>query len=62
MGANIPYPYDVPMLTKNGRVGLWTLISLREAIEDEAENNPPPPPGQKRSGLSFTIDAGKAAK
>lgn len=62
MGANITYPYDVPMLTENGRIGLWTLSGLREQIEDEAEKTPPPPPNQKSGGISFSIDTGKPPK
>jgi len=57
MGANIPYPYDVPMLTGNGHIGLWTMIGLRESIEDEAEKNPPPPPNAKDGGLNFNFES-----
>ena len=59
MGANIPYPYEIPLLTGNGRIGLWTMIGLREHIEDEANKTPPPPSNVKEGGMSFGIDSGK---
>lgn len=57
MGAQIPYPYDVPMKTEHGYIGLWTMIGLREHIEDEAEKEPPPPSNTKEGGLNFNIES-----
>ena len=35
MGANIPYPYDVPFKSGDGKIGLWSLYGFAVAYQDK---------------------------
>jgi hypothetical protein len=53
MGANIPYPYDVPDRTTKSRIGYWSIVGFMEKAEDMAKN-------QSRGGKKrFQIDGTK---
>jgi len=52
MGMNIPYPYDVPMVTGNGMIGFWTLIGFIEEKQERMAT-------EGKGGRSITIDGGE---
>ena len=54
LGANIPYPYDVPNRTTPNKVGYWSMVGFMEMSMDNAE-------GQAK-GRRFQVDGTKTEK
>jgi hypothetical protein len=54
LGANIPYPYDVPNRTTKDKIGYWSMVGFMELQTENAE-------GQSKN-RKFTVDGTKAEK